>query len=137
MFLNGQRTLVFDANYGVFIYIPVAMQAINLFSSRSFFTKKIVHTITMRGDTVTEAVDSDQTPNTGIEESKEEEWKPTLQFWLALAPLTVLAMMVSLDGTSVSVALPVWLFALFAYSTLLITVLETIDHCKGSSWLCY
>lgn len=63
----------------------------------------------MGAEAVTEAVDSDQIPSNGSEGSKVEEWKPTLQFWLALAPLTVLAMMVSLDGTSVSVALPVWL----------------------------
>ncbi|KAH7010926.1 major facilitator superfamily protein [Macrophomina phaseolina] len=37
----------------------------------------------------------------------EHEFKPGLRFWLALAPIAVLAMMVSLDGTSVSVALPI------------------------------
>lgn len=86
----------------------------------------------MGGDTITEAVESDQSPNT-FEESKGEEWKPTLQFWLALAPLTVLAMMVSLDGTSVSVALPVWLLVLLLTDgTLLIYFLEIIDHRKSS-----
>ncbi|KAH8725917.1 putative MFS transporter [Phaeosphaeriaceae sp. PMI808] len=37
----------------------------------------------------------------------EQEFKPGLQFWLAFAPVVVLALMVSLDGTSVSVALPI------------------------------
>ncbi|KAK3681226.1 MFS multidrug transporter [Podospora appendiculata] len=35
------------------------------------------------------------------------DWKPDRNFWLALSPLTLLALMVSLDGTSVSVALPI------------------------------
>lgn len=35
------------------------------------------------------------------------EWKPGYRFKLAFAALAVLAIMVSLDGTSVSVALPV------------------------------
>lgn len=35
------------------------------------------------------------------------EFKPDTRFWLAFAPITVLALMVSLDGTSVSVALPI------------------------------
>ncbi|EOD43394.1 putative mfs multidrug transporter protein [Neofusicoccum parvum UCRNP2] len=39
--------------------------------------------------------------------TEEQEFKPGLHFWLALAPIAVLAMMVSLDGTSVSVALPI------------------------------
>ena len=37
----------------------------------------------------------------------DKEFKPGYQFYLAFSSLTVLAMMVSLDGTSVSVALPV------------------------------
>lgn len=35
------------------------------------------------------------------------EFKPDRRFWLALAPILVLAAMVSLDGTAVTVALPV------------------------------
>ncbi|KAF2137939.1 uncharacterized protein K452DRAFT_235249 [Aplosporella prunicola CBS 121167] len=35
------------------------------------------------------------------------DFKPGRHFWLALAPVALLAMMVSLDGTSVSVALPI------------------------------
>jgi hypothetical protein len=38
---------------------------------------------------------------------REEAFKPDRHFWLALSPLTVLALMTSLDATSVSVALPV------------------------------
>jgi fucose permease len=37
----------------------------------------------------------------------EHEFKPGRNFWLAFAPIAVLAMMASLDGTSVSVALPI------------------------------
>ncbi|KAI8948585.1 major facilitator superfamily domain-containing protein [Xylaria longipes] len=37
---------------------------------------------------------------------EEKEFKPGRSFWLALVPIMVLAFMVSLDGTSVSVALP-------------------------------
>ena len=44
-----------------------------------------------------------------IEKEKEiiPEFKPGYRFYMAFASLAVLAMMVSLDGTSVSVALPV------------------------------
>lgn len=52
--------------------------------------------------------------NTGVPTSKEgttgkhvEEFKTGTKFWLALTPLLVIACMVSLDSTSVSVALPV------------------------------
>ena len=43
----------------------------------------------------------------GASTPPEQEFKPGLHFWLAFAPIAVLAMMASLDGTSVSVALPV------------------------------
>lgn len=46
-------------------------------------------------------------PGSEVSTPSEQEFKPSLQFWLAFAPIAVLAMMVSLDGTSVSVALPV------------------------------
>ena len=46
-------------------------------------------------------------PGSEVLTPSEQEFKPSLQFWLAFAPMAVLAMMVSLDGTSVSVALPV------------------------------
>lgn len=36
-----------------------------------------------------------------------EVFKPTARFWLAFSPLTVLVVMVALDGTCLSVALPV------------------------------
>lgn len=44
-----------------------------------------------------------------VEASRPEEieFKPGRSFWLALVPIMVIAFMVSLDGTSVSVALPV------------------------------
>jgi hypothetical protein len=38
---------------------------------------------------------------------RNQEFRPDANFWKAMMPLLVLAMMVSLDGTSVSVALPV------------------------------
>lgn len=137
MFLNWPRILVFDANFGGFNIYTCGDAGKQFIELTSFLHQRIACIVTMSGDTLTEAVNSDQITNAGIEDSKGEEWKPTLQFWLALAPLTVLAMMVSLDGTSVSVALPVWLLApLLAGSTLMIYFLEIIDHCKGSSRLC-
>jgi hypothetical protein len=39
--------------------------------------------------------------------TKSEKFKPDVHFWLAFSPLTVLVVMVALDGTSLSVALPV------------------------------
>ena len=39
--------------------------------------------------------------------AKVEKFKPDVHFWLAFSPLTVLVVMVALDGTSLSVALPV------------------------------
>ncbi|KAI0118386.1 major facilitator superfamily domain-containing protein [Nemania sp. FL0031] len=39
--------------------------------------------------------------------SEDQTFKPGASFWLALTPILVLALMVSLDGTSVSVALPI------------------------------
>lgn len=44
----------------------------------------------------------------------EPEFTPGPRFWLALAPILILALMVSLDGTSVSVALPVSRWILLA-----------------------
>jgi hypothetical protein len=41
------------------------------------------------------------------ESTKVEKFKPDVHFWLAFSPLTVLVVMVALDGTSLSVALPV------------------------------
>ncbi|KAL6857744.1 hypothetical protein ACO1O0_005186 [Amphichorda felina] len=40
------------------------------------------------------------------DDAHEPEWKADKRFWLALAPILVLAAMVSLDGTAVTVALP-------------------------------
>lgn len=37
-----------------------------------------------------------------------ENFKPGLRVWLAFLTLCVLTLMVALDGTSISVALPVW-----------------------------
>lgn len=37
---------------------------------------------------------------------KKEEWKPTRAFFLAVSPLLLLALMVSLDATILAVALP-------------------------------
>jgi hypothetical protein len=56
----------------------------------------------------------------------EQEFKPTLQFWLAFIPIAVLAMMVSLDGTSVSVALPVSCMILAQFPSLMFFLL--LDH---------
>lgn len=39
-----------------------------------------------------------------------ENFKPGLRVWLAFLTLCVLTLMVALDGTSISVALPVWTF---------------------------
>lgn len=41
---------------------------------------------------------------------KHENFKPSLRVWLAFLTLCVLTLMVALDGTSISVALPVWAF---------------------------
>lgn len=40
-------------------------------------------------------------------EERQLEFKPTLRFYLAFGTLSVITMMVALDGTSLSVALPV------------------------------
>lgn len=40
-------------------------------------------------------------------------WNPGYRFYMAFSALAVLAMMVSLDGTSVSVALPICHFTAF------------------------
>lgn len=41
------------------------------------------------------------------EEGPESEWKPSFRLYLAFLTLAVITMMVALDGTSLSVALPV------------------------------
>lgn len=40
-------------------------------------------------------------------EERQPEFKPTLRFYLAFVTLAVITLMVALDGTSLSVALPV------------------------------
>ncbi|KAI0188074.1 major facilitator superfamily domain-containing protein [Astrocystis sublimbata] len=44
--------------------------------------------------------------NQSCEASEDESFRPGRRFWLTLMPILILALMVSLDGTSVSVALP-------------------------------
>lgn len=48
-----------------------------------------------------------QGDNANHQQDPPATFKPSLRFYLAFSSLTVLAMMVSLDGTSLSVALPV------------------------------
>lgn len=59
--------------------------------------------------------------------TKAEKFKPDAHFWLAFSPLTVLVVMVALDGTSLSVALPVSPRPLTILSTLL-TFGRKSDH---------
>ena len=50
-----------------------------------------------------ERLDQDHRANVAAE----TEWKPGKQFYLTFSPLVALALIVSIDGTIVSVALPV------------------------------
>ena len=54
-----------------------------------------------------EAIMKETEPETKGEEAEIAPFKPGYRFYMAFSSLAVLAMMVSLDGTSVSVALPV------------------------------
>lgn len=48
-----------------------------------------------------------ETPSSTHEESKTPEFKPSARTYLAFLTLSVITLMVALDGTSLSVALPV------------------------------
>jgi hypothetical protein len=63
-------------------------------------------------------------PAPSVYKPDEEEFKPGFRFYLAFATLSILTLMVALDGTSISVALPVYLA----------TFLESIeaDSCRSS-----
>lgn len=70
-------------------------------------------------------------------------FKPGYRFYLAFSSLAVLALMVSLDGTSVSVALPVCPLHSFPIPVLFprsypafIADPSDLDHFRGSTWHC-
>ena len=46
-------------------------------------------------------------PAPSVDKTDEEEFHPGYRFYLAFATLSILTLMVALDGTSISVALPV------------------------------
>lgn len=48
-------------------------------------------------------------PTPVVDPANDEAWKPTSRFLLAFLTLAVLTLMVALDGTSLSVAIPVGL----------------------------
>lgn len=62
-----------------------------------------VRTIGLRNDSVVGIIGDLST----LEANQLDQWKPSLRLYLAFMTLAIITMVVALDGTSLSVALPV------------------------------
>ncbi len=82
-----------------------------------------VRTIGLRNDSVVGIIGDPST----LEANQLDQWKPSLRLYLAFMTLAVITMVVALDGTSLSVALPVG-------SRFLLTLSCPADTCTFRSY---